>query len=245
MGQIIKKNIISGSVGKFVFRNLNGRQIVQTHSGKLKQTKATKASSSEFQKCSTWAKQLRTGLFPFLIDQTDSYMYRRLTGQLYNALLSNTQLPKGERTPLNANMKDMEGFEFNSHSPFKDYFTSTITTKLDDNRQLQITVPKLDLNNQVLFPPTVNNAELVVVVYATSFESDAPAVEASFILPLEKNAVLSHETVWTSPQIPENYFMVVTAKLLFYTPNKFMGKNYLNSKTLNPAGIVFCEGGGN
>ena len=244
MGQVIKKNIISGSVGNLVFRNLNGKQIVQSHPGKLKQTKATKASGSEFRQCSTWAKQLRIGLFPFLIDQTDSYMYRRLTGQFYNALLGNTHLPKGGRTPLNANMKDLEGFEFNTHSPFKDYFDAKITTVLDANRQLQITVPELDLKNQVLFPSKVYDAELVVVVYATPFDLYTKTVEASFVLPLEKNTTLANETVWTSPPIPENYFMVVTAKLLFYTPNKFMGKNYLNSKTLNPSSIVFCEGGG-
>jgi len=245
MGQILKKNFISGMIGNLVFRNLNGKQIVQSHPRKFKQTKATKASGSEFRQCSSWARQLREGLFPFLIDQTDSYMYRRLTGQLYKALLSNTNLPKGGRTPLNADMKDLEGFEFNSHSPFKDYFIPKITTVLDTHRQLQVTIPELDLNTQVLFPSNVYHAELVVVAYATSFDHTATPVDASFILPLEKNAVIPQETVWTSPPIPEHYFMVVAAKLLFYTPNKFTGKNYLNSKTLNPASIMFCEGGGN
>lgn len=37
MGKIIKKNIISGSVGKLVFRNLDGKQIVQSHPGEIKQ----------------------------------------------------------------------------------------------------------------------------------------------------------------------------------------------------------------
>lgn len=244
MGQILKKNIISGSVGNLVFRNIDGRQIVQSHPGKIKQTTATKASSSEFRHCSNWAKQLRTLLIPFLIYQTDSYMYRRLTGQFYNALQSNLNLPKGERTPLNSNMKDLEGFEFNSHSPFKDYFDANITTVLDDNRQLQLTLPELDPKNQVLFPDKVHDAELIVAVYATTFDLSAKIVEASFVVPLKKNTTLQNETVWTSPPIPENYFMVVVAKLLFYTPDKFMGKNYLNSKTLNPASIVFCKGGG-
>lgn len=245
MGTIIKKNIISGSVGKLVFRNLDGKQIVQSHPEDIKQTKATKASGSEFRQCSTWAKQLRIGLSPFLIDKTDSYMYRRLTGQLYTALLSNTHLPKGGRTPLNANMQDLEGFDFNSHSPFTDYFIPRITTVVGADRQLQLTVPELDPKNQVLFPSGVHHAELVVVVYATSFDYSTTTVEASFVLPFERNAVLPNETIWTSPPIPENYFMLVAAKLLFYKPDKFMGKNYLNSKTLNPAGVVFCEGGGN
>lgn len=245
MGQILNKNIISGSVGKFVFRDLNGRQIVQTHPGKIKQTKATKASSSEFRQCSSWAKELRTGLHPFLVGLTDSYMYRRLTGQLYNALLGNTHLPKGGRSPLNANMKVLEGFEFNTHSLFRDYFASPIATTLDLQRQLHIRIPELDPKTQMQFPPQADNAELVVSVYATNFEDPKKTVEAFFMLPLQKNAPLTHETLWTSPAIPENYFMVVTAKLLFYSSNKFTTKNYWNSKTLNPAMVVFCGGSGN
>ncbi|RZK12667.1 MAG: hypothetical protein EOO46_02275 [Flavobacterium sp.] len=245
MGRIIKKNIISGTVGNLVFRNLNGRQIVQMQPQKFKQTKATMASSSEFQQCSTWAKELRMGLYPFLVNLTDSYMYRRLTGQFYNALRTNTHLPKGKRTPLNANLKDLEGFEFNTHSPFKEYFTVPITVVLDAQRQLHITIPKLDPRSQIVFTPQADNAELVVAVYATNFEDPTKAVEAFFTLPIQKNTPLITATEWTSPPIPENFFVVVTAKLLFYTPNKFTEKNYWNSKTLNPAGLIFCEGSGN
>lgn len=241
MGRISKKNIISGSIANLVFRDLGGKQIVQSHPGSLKQTQATKASSSEFRQCSSWARQLRMGLTSFLAGQTDSYMYRRLTGQLYNALLGNTHLPKGERTPLNASMKDLEGFDFNIHSPFKDYFAPGITTVMDAERQLHITVPALDPGSQMLFPRGVYNAELLVLAYATHFKYNASLVDVFFTLPMERHVAIAQKTVWTSPPLPEGCLVMVTAKVLYYTPDKFMGRKYSNSKTLNPATILFCD----
>jgi len=242
MGRIISKNIISGGIANLVFRNLHGRQIVQTHPGKVRQTKATKASSSEFRQCSSWARQLRTGLSSFLVGLTDSYMYRRLTGQFYATVLGNTELPQGERTPLNANMKGLEGFEFNSHSPFSYYFSPKIKVVMDDQRQLHVTIPALDPKSQMLFPRSVYDAELVVLVHATDFKEVASVVEAFFTLPIMRNVAIGQETIWTSPPLPEHHLAVVAAKLLYYSANKFTGKNYSNSKTLNPATIVFCEG---
>lgn len=238
MGQVNSKNIISGAVANLVFRNLNGKQVVQVHPGKLKQTKATKASGSEFRQCSSWARQLRTGLSPFLVDLTDSYMYRRLTGALYTSLLSNTNLSKGKRSPLNSNMKGLEGFEFNSHSPFADYFTPKIEVVLNPQNQVTITIPKLDPKKDMLFPPQIDKAELVVLVQATNFDDNTLPIETFFTLPIEQGTALPDQTVWTSTILPEGHLVLVTSKLLFYEQNKFTGRNYINSKTLNPAVVV-------
>jgi len=240
MANINSKNITTGRIANVIFRSLNGKQIVQAHPGKLKQTKATKASSSEFRQCSSWAKQLRLGLSPFLVNLTDSYMYRRFTGQFYNAILSNTELPKGQRSPLTANMKSLEGFEFNSHSPFSHYFAPKITATLDPERQIMVSVPAFEAKKQLVFPQQAPMAELVLLVYATNFDESQAPIETFFSLTIAPNTILPNATVWTCPPLPEGYFVTVTAKLLYYSINKFTGKNYSNSKTLNPAAIVFC-----
>ena len=240
MGQVSKKNIISGATGNLVFRNLDGKQIVQSHPGEIRQTQATVASASEFSHCSRWSKDLRIGLHSFLARHTDSYMYRRLTGTFYNALLKNTYLPKGQRTPFTANMKALEGFEFNTHSPFKEYFLPEITVVMDSQRQVQVIIPELEPKSQIRFPEEVSHAELVVYVYATKFEVSSPIADAFFTLPISSSTAVQPETVWTSPALPENHFVVVAAKLLYYEENQFMGKKYSNSEVLNPCRILFC-----
>lgn len=240
MAIINSKNITTGRIGNVIYRSLDGKQIVQIHPGKIKQTKATKISSSEFRQCSSWAKELRLGLAPFLVGLTDSYMYRRFAGQFYNALLSNNSLPKGQRTPLTANMEHLEGFEFNSHSPFSDYFMPKITAVMDSQRQVTVTVPALDAKTQLLFPDGAEKADLVVLVQASNFDKVSNLAESFFSLNLEKHTQLPEATLWTSPPLPEGCFVMVSAKLVYYSLNKFTGKNYCNSKTLNPATIIFC-----
>lgn len=241
MARLGNKNTISGMVGNLVFRDLDGRQVLQSRPDDVKQSPQTRASSSEFQQCSRWAKHLRNGLSSFLMGQTDSYMYRRLTGRVYNALLDNTHLPKGERGPLQADMKALTGFEFNTHSPFGDYFLPEILVVLDDQRQIRVTVPGLEPETEIRFPEMATQAELVVYVYATNFESNPPATEAFFTLSLNRAAPFEPETPWTSPTLPAGHFVLVTAKVLYSSPNKFMGKSYSNSKVLNPCRILFSN----
>ncbi len=240
MARISSKNIATGRVAHLVYRNLNGQQIVQVHPGKLKQTQATKASGSEFRQCSSWAKQLRVGLHSFLVDLTDSYMYRRLTGQLYHAILANTDKPRGERTPLTSDMKSLEDFEFNTHSPFSRYFKSEIAVAMDAERKITVTIPALDSGTDLHFPQEADKAELIVLVYATDFGDSQNPFENFFTLNLQQNTALSEATAWTSAPVPEGFFVMATAKLLFYSTNPFSGRNYCNSKTLNPAMVLFC-----
>lgn len=240
MARISKKNIISGRIGDLVFREFNGKQVVQTRPEEMKQTKATQMSSSEFTRCSRWAKWLRLFLIPVLVGLTDSFMYKRFTGQLYTALQSNIHLLKGERNPCNADMSALAGFEFNTHSPFVAYFFPALTASLDAHRQLTVTIPAFDPKTEMVFAGRTTQAELLVYVLATNFDQTAPITEDHFILPIHKNTPLQATTLWTSPVLPENYFVLVTAKLLFYTTNTFTVKNYINSKEMSPAIVVLA-----
>jgi hypothetical protein len=243
MARINKKNILSGRIANLVFRNVEGKQIVQSRPENMKQTLATKLSSTEFTQCSRWAKSLRISLIPFLVGLTDTYMYRRLTGQLYQALQSNTAMLKGLRTPCNADMSGLAGFEFNTHSSFADYFLPNVDVSLDSQRKLNIIIPEFEPKTEVVFAEKTYQAELVVYVLATNLEPNKAAIEAHFILPIERQATLIPETHWTSFALPADYFVLVTAKLMYYNTNMFTVKNYVNNKELNPACVVFACGG--
>ncbi|WP_281297949.1 hypothetical protein [Flavobacterium limnophilum] len=242
MARIDKKSIISGSIANLVFRNVNGKQIVQSKPEKVNQTKATKLSASEFTQCSRWAKKLRISLIPFLVGLTDTYMYKRLTGQLYQALQTNTAKLKGQRTPCNADMSALAGFEFNTHSPFADYFLPNLAISLDSQRQLKVLIPEFEPKTEVVFAEQTYQAELVVYVLATNLEPDKAVVETHFILPIERQMDLVPATSWTSLPLPPDYFVLATAKLMYYNTNKFTARNYVNNKELNPACVVFAGG---
>lgn len=241
MARLNHKKAFSGLIGNLVFRTLGGQQIVQSKPDSVKQTSNTKASASEFRQCSTWAKQLRLDLWSFLNKDTDSYMFRRLTGNFYKALMSNTLIPKGHRTPLNANMSDLVGFDFNLNSPFKDYFLPQIEVTADSQKQITVIVPELEPKTQVKYPEKALQAELLIYVYAGTLVANAPRTEAFVTIPIDRAAVVQPETSWTSPVLPDNHLVVVSVKLLYYTHNKFTGKNYLNDTQLSPSTILFAN----
>ena len=241
MARLDKNKFLSGVIGNLVFRNLDGKQIVQSKPESINQSKLTKLSGSEFRKCSQWAKMLRQHLSDFLIHQTDSYMYRRFTGRLYSAIQKNTSLLKGERTPLNSNLEDMVGFDFNSNSPFKEYFLPTMTVTLNNQRQVELFIPEFESKSEVVFPKQNGRAELLVYVVATSLQYNTSVEDAYIILPIIQNNSLIPETVWTSPVLPEHHFVLVTAKIMYFDTDKFTVKNYINSKEINPACILLAE----
>ena len=238
MARVTKNNFLSGTINNLVFRNLNGVQVVQSKASKVRQTQKTKASGNEFRACSTWAKLLRQNLSSFLLHQTDSYMYRRLTGELYNALLSNTNLNKGERTPTNCSTAGLNGFEFNSHSFFKDYFLVDVQAGLNAQRQVVFNIPEMNCKQDMLFPKRYNNAELLLYCIAFLPENNTTVTEAYTMIELNNTAAVIPPFSWTSPVFPEGCWVIAVAKLMYYTSDKFINKNYLNSKAFNPATLL-------
>lgn len=188
MAQSDSKRNFRGAVGNVVFRTLNGKQIVQSKPGPLRHTAATKLSGSEFRQCSSWAKQLRLGLTPFLTADTDSYMYRRFTGVLYKALQANTTMEKGQRSPLNANMGGLAGFEFNTHSPFATHLALPLTASLNGQRQVVVSLPDFTPRDVMLFPEGADSAELLLYAYATNLGDPPHTSDAYTVLPIARNS---------------------------------------------------------
>lgn len=241
MATLGSKKAFSGLVGNLVFRNVNGKQIVVSRPTNVKQTSATKRSASEFGSCSRWAKQLRIGLTPFLVGLTDGAMYQRFTTAVYNAIKNNTAVPQGERTPLNSDMKALEKFEFNAHSPFAANFLPVISAEQNADKEALITLAAFEPKREMIFPSGCSTAKLAVFTYATDLQDPENTLVFHNIININKNSTVPAQTLLTTTPIPEGYFVLASVKLLYYNPNLLTESNYLNTKTLSPAMVVLAE----
>lgn len=228
-------------VGNVVFKNLNGKQIVVSRPTKVKQTSATQKSASEFGSCSRWAKQLRMGLTPFLVGLTDNTMHSRFTAAVYNALKQQTAIPQGQRSPLNVAMHALQRFEFNTHSPFINCFKKTILAELTSNKEVVVTLPAFNPQRDVVFPNGCTSAKLVVYTYATNLKDPENVLVFHNLLPISKTAEIPAQNLLTTAPIPTGYFVLVSAKLLYYNANVLTESNYLNTKEFSPAMVVLAE----
>jgi hypothetical protein len=238
MAQINKNKSIVGSIGQVVFKEVGKKQILQSKPTDMKQTKRTKESGSEFRQCSSWTKPLRFQLSSFLSNHTDSFMHSRLAGKFYTTLQANTELAKGVRSPMNSDMLALAGFEFNTNSPFPDYFMPTINAVLNDQNEIVITIPAFNPKVEMLFAENTSHADLLIYVMASNFEPFGGFDEGYTVVPIENKYQTKAETIWTSPPMPQGKLVLVCAKLLFYNPNRFTEKQYINSKECSPAQIV-------
>lgn len=244
MATLGNKKAFSGMVGNVVFRIRDGKQIVQSRPATVKQTSATKRSASEFGSCSKWAKQLRIGLTPFLVGLTDSTMHSRFTATLYNAIKHNTNVPQGERTPLNTNMESLQGFEFNTHSPFANYFKPTITAELNANKEVTVSLLAFDPQADMVFPNGCTTAKLALYIYATDLKDLENTLVFHSLLPIDKRTTVAAQNLLTTTPLPEGWFALASVKLLYYTPNVLTESNYLNTKEFSPAMVVLAKNTG-
>ena len=239
MAQLGNKKIFSGMAGNVVFRNLNGKQIAQSRPSNVKHSATQKKSASEFGSSSNWAKQLRLGLSSFLVGMSDSYMYQRFTTAIYNTI-KDSDLPQGARTPLNADMQGIEGFEFNSNSPFSDYFSPELTTTLTATNEIQLTLPAFNAAEGIAFPEQCDNVKLIVYAYATDFKDNPSQLVFHNILEINRAEAVPTQTLLSTTPIAVGHFVIVAAKLLYFKPNIITQANYLNTKEFSPAQLVFA-----
>ena len=238
MAERNRNNSYSGAIGNLVYREVGNKQIVQLKPDSIRQTKRTKESGSEFRQCSSWSKWLRLRMHSFLEKNVDHYMFSRFAGRFYTVLQTNIDLPKGERTPLNSDMGALAGFDFNTNSPFADYFMPGIAATLTDQNEVTVTIPSFNPKVEMQFAKGTRYAELLVYVMTASFESNTGFTDDYTILPMQNMAYTLPETVWTSTPLPEGQLVLVCAKVLYYNTNRFTEKHYVNSKECSPATIV-------
>lgn len=233
------KNQLNGAIGPIIFQQRYGKTIVRSKPDRMRQTQATKSSSSEFQYCSRWSKFLRSGLKPLWLGNTDPLVSQRLTGALYAALQRNTAFPKGERNWSNTDMSGINGFEVNTQSPFESFCKEEIGAELTAMRTLKLTVPELITAQSIRYPEGCTDAELVCCITATKIPNGEliKTVAEHFTLP--KSSDTLSIPIFESEPLPVCCIIVVAAQLVYYRNNTVSGRYALNTKKMNPGALLW------
>lgn len=245
MGTIDSKGNIKGKVGNATYRVMDGKNIVQSKPLKVRQSKATKASSGEFGAISTIAKKIRLHFFAAIQDRTDSRMANRFGAALYRAVTQNKAIKKGERGVLNSDLSEMKGFEFNNNSQVSDIFNGTAVAIMDSDNRVLIEMPELNGEEAIVWPGLATECRIKFFVQAlnpadwteTSFELFETHIknDKKYQLPAQQ---------WQSAVIPPGHLCVVMLTMQFYRYNSQVGDISLNTKELYPAQLLLMKASG-
>jgi len=237
MSKINAKGQLAGATGPVYFRMLNGKMIMQSLPKKHKKAAVTKANAGEFGLASRISKNLRTALFPILMDMADVMMYKRFVAVVHHAIKSNHSLDKGSRTLIDGDLALLNNFEMNSNSPFAQYCHLQPEAELSGQRiKLSVTAP--EGNAVIKAPEAATSCELCIHICVSNPETTAVPFAEQFRmeLPLRGNATPLSE--WLSSELPAGQLALVTASLLFYRQDPYSGRITLSSRALHPCSVI-------
>lgn len=247
MATINSKGQLSGTVGSYSFRIVNGKAIVQSKPGKnnMKQTEATKSSASEFGKANSTAKKIRLALVPIIQNLADTKMYNRFAVKVHEAVLGCTSLPKGNRNFAEGDLSLMANFQLNNNSPFQKFASFSPEITLKDLGQVQIALPEIIAKDQIYF--TENTTECTVCFLVTALDKTDYTESYSEVFKFSidnQNSIIASQQ-WTTPALASDQIIIISRAIFYYQHIQHMGATVLNSKEMHPAEIIlFFKTGG-
>jgi hypothetical protein len=219
---------LKGLVGKLVLRKHGKKQIVQGRPIQVKQTQATKESAKLFGKASRLAKNIRDGLVTALNADTDGEMVNRFNTEV-RAILQHCLNPETNKFEFKADsFSRLTDFEFNKHSPFKNYFWESVQTEISDHK-MHIHIPTFEVASQLKFPDFNTICELNAQVVMLYLKGKG----LSKRLPLQTLEIISTQKI--SPahefsfEVPDGCLCVVGLYLKYYKMNKTSKMEYIKN----------------
>jgi hypothetical protein len=152
-----------GRIGNYSFRVVRGKQVVQSRPGpgRMKQTAATKKAAGLFGKSSALAKIIRKGLLSSSHRYYDTNMVSNFTKAMH-ATLSSCYNPKtGIYNFAEDSFKNLNGVNFNAHSPLQKYLWLMPESTFDHNT-LKVTLPAQEIGGQFRFPKNSNYCRISI-----------------------------------------------------------------------------------
>jgi hypothetical protein len=229
-----QRSLISGKVGPVVTYELYGKTICRSRPSPYKQTRATKARSSNFGIASRAGKILRNLIDPVLPFPKDRQMQGRFSGALskWMAITPLTKLLPESAIP---HVKD---FQFSERSELGSRWkVSLLVTKLAANK-LKLSIPAFVPVKVIAAPAHTVSVECNIAAAACRLADGKPGGSFStrFIIPYNEIEIPVQDIFMSVPAKPGH--IVITAISLVYTINKKGDEGRNTNPAFMPAAVV-------
>ncbi|CAM4425498.1 hypothetical protein SAMN06265348_12143 [Pedobacter westerhofensis] len=214
-------NLLSGSLGPYVFRIVNGKQIVSRKEapGTRKQTLATKAASRLFGDAANLGTQVRKTLAAQYPDLFDRIASNKISGHLFKALSTCKYPQTGHFEFGEDSFALMERLEFNPGSPVSSMMAKIPHVGLMKN-YLVVFLSELVIPREFKFPKKSIRCEIVVAVSLFRLREGLMvelAEHQSIVIEKDQVIVKPYEFKF---EVPAGCLCLVTVFLNYSTVNK-------------------------
>ena len=230
-----------GTIGNLLFRVVNGKQIVQARTASVNHSAETKKSSKMFGLCSSQTTEIRGKLKPWMDGYCDTKVSQRFLGACIRGLKSDVNKHLEEPNVVHANMKALEGFEFNSAAPLSKWFQGDIAVLGEPDEGLEVKIASFIPQRELSYPAQCQNVEFKVVVFHSSLGVHSTDVLEQQQWVVEKNKEVEEEKSIRIAPITTQGITLVLVQLLFFKNKSKQGKVYLSDRDVHAMQVVYAR----
>ena len=236
----LKGKFIKGQVGNLVYREYQGKQIVQSapDTPKSHRTEGTKKSAALFGKASKLAGGLRWGLGYICGKFYDGTMIYRLNAEILRCLTAakEHQTPQFNFSP--DSFRTLAGFEFNIGSMVKNLFYVQPSV-IVEGTTLQVIIPEIKVPTDLKWPiDRPKCCKLLIAIGIIDLKKGSTILGTPQVMdiPYSYNFKTVESQTFNFEMIPGCLHVVgITLK---YIEESFIGETTINTKSFNPAAIL-------
>ncbi|WP_256012362.1 hypothetical protein [Desertivirga xinjiangensis] len=234
MARIDKNGIIHGSKANDVYREYQGKQVIQSKPKEFKQTPNSQEGNLEFSLSSTTAMAIRHA-FGYTYAGYDGKMVNRLNSAVYSCILASSK-ERGERDLNDADLSYLEGFQFNNNSPTDKVFKKKPKAYLDAENKILIDIPSLSYYD--IKSSHTGDYLLRFVVIAFHFKNKAFHYNGLKEITIRRGETLEGGEIRLEDELLKGRVIMLSMSLHGYHNDHFGGVQTINSSSWSPSEIL-------
>jgi hypothetical protein len=229
-----KKSMLLGRAGELSFKELNGKNVVSKPADHVNQTPQTINASLQYGNAVRLASQIRFDMDPILNDKPDPSMSTRLSNDLNLILRHACHQTTKQYHFKKSSFERLNGFEFNTNSPFSTYVWLKPEVSLIDNR-LTVGIPELVITDDLIFPEKATDCILRIVINLYALKEAYQRNDMDELLEIKFNQGIVPAQTWHF-ELPDGCLCIVGIGLEFFRLHG-INRTIMQSIKLNPAAI--------
>ncbi|ERJ59616.1 hypothetical protein [Sphingobacterium paucimobilis] len=239
---IIENGYLRGQIGNLVNRKVGNKNVVQTKpSDKLKQTQWTQNAATDFGTASAAGAVIRRAFRSLHLDMHDSGMHNRLQQHMQRVLRGYGKRYSGMLNVSDGNIQRLVDFQFNEKCHIHDYLYCDPQVTFESNGTTSISLPSLNAQRNFHIPKNCSHIILKIETVGFNFGFRHFETIGSHEIELP---IYSQQGEGIDPQTlvhdvnNTKYNSIVVSLAILYITKYGNHTSLLNSKDLNPVGII-------
>jgi hypothetical protein len=226
---------MTGRIGNVVHYKMGDKFYTRSLPRKYKQTRGTKAKSSEFGMASTIAMLIRQNLGVVIFEPTDRKMQTRLVGEIYNWLQYARQQPASVVT-----QPTFDGFKFSESPGLSSRWSTKFEVSSPASGQIQIAIPSFIPKAAVKAPAGADAVifRIASVVIKVENKEEIGSAQNEIVYKLDRNKTEVQNIIQELP-MPKGT-LLVTGMCLEYIVDRYKRTVPTKDKLFKPSQIIYA-----